>query len=197
MDAELARQAEGLFGGRVARRVADRPVDPTQPVAPSDTPVVKLDLSSRQEHRLWDHVRAIENFWFGLRELEPGVIARLSAIAAERRWEIIFLTKRPETAGETAQVQTQRWLQAKGYALPSVFVVQKSRGRIASALALDVVVDDRPENCMDIIMDSKARAILVWREGDAALPTAQQRLGVGVVSSLAECLELLVELDTP
>ena len=38
--------------------------------------------------------------------------------------EIIFLTKRPESAGATAQVQTQRWLQSKGFALPSVFVVQ-------------------------------------------------------------------------
>src|SRR5206468_6136381 len=110
-------------------------------------------------------------------ELEPGAIARLAALAVERRWEIIFLTKRPRSAGATAQVQTQRWLEAKGFTLPSVFVVQGSRGRIASALALDVVVDDRPENCLDVVVDSSARAILVWRSATEPVPSSAQRLG--------------------
>ncbi len=38
-------------------------------------------------------------------------------------------------SGATPQVQTQRWLESKGFRLPSVFVVQGSRGRIAAALA--------------------------------------------------------------
>ena len=69
--------------------------------------------------------------------------------------------------------------------MPSVYVVQGSRGRIAAALALDVVVDDRPENCLDIAVDSKARAILVWRDGQNQLPAATQRLGIGVVKTVA------------
>ena len=121
-------------------------------------------MTARQQRRLWQHVESIENFWEGLAELEPGVIRRLATLAADRRWEIIFLTKRPETVGVTAQVQTQRWLESKGFTLPSVFVVQRSRGRIAAALGLDFVVDDRPENCLDVVVDSKARAILVWRD---------------------------------
>jgi hypothetical protein len=127
-------------------------------------------MTGRQQRRLWRHVESIENFWEGLDELEPGIIQRLAAIAIDRRWEIIFLTKRPDTKGATAQVQSQRWLEAKGFMLPSVFVVQGSRGRIASALGLDIVVDDRPENCLDVISDSKARAILVWRESEDQLP---------------------------
>src|SRR5439155_16592344 len=107
------------------------------------------------------------------------VIGRLASLAAERRWEIIFLTRRPESAGATAQVQTQRWLQSKGFTLPSVFVVHGSRGRIAAALDLDVVIDDRPENCLDVVVDSKARALLVWREDVSQLPAAARRLGIG------------------
>ena len=113
-----------------------------------------MATSSRQQRRLWRHVETIENFWETLQELEPGVIQQLAAQARDRRWEIIFLTKRPETAGSTAQVQTQRWLESKGFTLPSVFVVQGSRGRIASALNLDIVIDDRPENCLDVVVDS-------------------------------------------
>jgi phosphoglycolate phosphatase-like HAD superfamily hydrolase len=156
-----------------------------------------LPLNARQTHRLWNRVQAIENFWETLQELEPGAIARLAALAAERRWEIIFLTKRPHSAGATAQVQTQRWLESKGFALPSVFVVQGSRGRIADALALDFVVDDRPENCLDVVVDSKARAILICRADQQALPAAIGRLGVAVVKSVADCLDLLVQIDAP
>jgi hypothetical protein len=77
--------------------------------------------------------------------------------------------------------------------LPSVFVVQGSRGRIAKALDLDIVVDDRPENCLDVITESSARAILVWRATSEA--TTAQRLGIGTVSTVAECLDVCEEIE--
>lgn len=175
MDGELSRQAEALFGSAGNGR--------------------QRKLTARQVERLWRAVEGIDNFWETLEEIEPGSIARLGALAEQRRWEIIFLTKRPESAGATAQAQTQRWLEARGFRLPSVFVVQGSRGRIASALALDLVIDDRPENCLDVVADSKARAILVWR-GPEAPPASAHRLGVGVVATVAECLDVLVKIDS-
>jgi hypothetical protein len=160
-------------------------------------PLVRLQMSVRQQRRLWHHVETIENFWETLTELEPGAIARLGAVARARQWEVIFLTKRPESAGDTAQVQTQRWLESKGFPLPSVYVVQGSRGRIADALGLEFVIDDRPENCLDVVVDSKARAVLVWREDENQLPAAARRLGIGVVKSVGECIDILVQLDAP
>jgi hypothetical protein len=142
-------------------------------------------------------MQAIENFWETLAEHEPGIVQRLAAITAERRWEVIFLTKRPSSAGSTAQIQTQRWLQSKGFPCPSVYVVQGSRGRIADALELDVVVDDRPENCLDVIADSTASAILVWREAEHRMPASEGRLGIGIVGSVAECLDLLSHGKVP
>jgi hypothetical protein len=209
MESELARQSERLFGEVATRRTRDEAdagtsaADPGEPAPGSPDaapdfgpPAIRLNMTGRQQRRLWRHVESIENFWEGLDELEPGAIQRLAAIAIDRRWEIIFLTKRPDTKGATAQVQTQRWLEAKGFMLPSVFVVQGSRGRIASALGLDIVVDDRPENCLDVISDSKARAILVWRESADQLPATAQRLGIGVVKSVAECLEILTQVES-
>ena len=204
MEGQLIQQAEGLFGTSVTRRLAQRP-DP-EPDGPADASIAftpyapglsKLQMSSRQTRRLWRHVQGIDSFWQSLRELEPGVVARLAALAAERRWEILFLTKRPESAGPTAQVQTQRWLESKGFPLPSVYVVQGSRGRIAASLDLDFVVDNRPENCLDVVVDSKARAILVWRDDESQLPAAARRLGIGVVKSVDECLNIFSEVGTP
>jgi hypothetical protein len=218
MEAELVRQAEAIFGKAITRRLQDERAGdadpaPTSPGKAGDPdsdsepaadraaenipPLLKLQMSSRQQRRLWRHVETIPNFWETLDELEPGVVQRIAAMATDRRWEIIFLTKRPESAGATAQTQTQRWLEAKGFRLPSVFVVQGSRGRIAAALGLDVVVDDRPENCLDVVVDSKARAILVWRDDEKLLPVAAKRLGICVVKSVSECLEILTHIDSP
>jgi hypothetical protein len=213
METELARQAEILFGEAMTRRLQERAAaadEQPHPAAPEGakepTPaaadkadsapaLVSLQMTTRQQRRLWSHVERIENFWESLHEIEPGSIAKLATLASDRRWEIIFLTKRPETAGSTAQLQTQRWLASKGFLLPSVFVVQGSRGKIADALGLDLVVDDRPENCLDVVVDSRARAILVWREDDRQLPAAARRLGIGIVKSVDECLDILTQID--
>jgi hypothetical protein len=221
MESELARQAEILFGERLARReqacannsvavpegvdaATDGPATAdTQRQAAAETapdnvrPLAKLNLTARQQKKLWRHVESIENFWQTVQEIEPRVIERIGALARDRRWEIIFLTKRPETVGSTAQVQSQRWLESRGFPLPSVYVVQGSRGRIAAALGLDIVVDDRPENCLDVVVDSKARAILVWRDVQKPLPVAARTLGIGVVKSVAECLDVLTQIDSP
>jgi hypothetical protein len=153
-------------------------------------------LSSRQQRELWDAACARENFWETLEEIEPGALARLSRLARERRWEVIFLTSRPETRGDTAQVQSHRWLSAHGFELPSIFVVHGSRGKIAASLQLDVLVDDRPENCLDIAIDSTARAILVWRGGEETIPGSARQLGIGSVTSIAKCLDILETVDS-
>ena len=81
--------------------------------------------------------------------------------------------------------------------MPSLFVVSTSRGKIAASLELDVVVDDRPENCLDIAIDSKARAILIWRGDQNAVPASARTLGIGGVTTVAACLDLLVAADSP
>ena len=215
MESALVRQAVVLFGDGVVRRLLDSAGQPTARAiaagggAPdgraaeatnlddraSDDVPARLHLSARQERRLWRRLRAIDNFWETLDECEPGVVARLASIARDRRWEIIFLTKRPESGGATAQQQTQRWLASKGFTLPSVFVVRRSRGLIAASLDLDIVIDDRPENCLDVVVDSRARAILVWRADPKELPPATRQLGIGVVTTVNQCLDILTEVD--
>jgi hypothetical protein len=151
-------------------------------------------LSRWQQHVLWEAVRSTENFWESLKETEPGVIARLARLARERRWEVIFITQRPSSAGDTTQLQTQRWLAAHGFDLPSVYVIKGTRGKVAEALSLDIVVDDRPDNCLDVKLESRARAILVWNDDLAGLPPNARRLGIEPVTSLGACLDLLEDV---
>lgn len=203
LNSALIREALRLFPDLEVRPGAP-PLAPGAPdpeaaegADPSEAAPPALALTRRQERQLWDAVKKIENFWETLDESEPGIIRRLAETARARRWEVIFLTSRPRTAGDIVQVQSQRWLADKGFALPSLFVVSTSRGKIAASLELDVVVDDRPENCLDIAIDSKARAILVWRGEQGGVPASARRLGIGGVGSVGACLDLLVEADTP
>jgi hypothetical protein len=152
-------------------------------------------LTRRQMDETWKELCAVPDFWETLEEIEGGAVARLAALAEARQWEVVFLTSRPQSAGRLAQRQSQRWLDRKGFSFPSVYVVHKSRGRIAEALALDVVIDDRAENCLDVALESKARAILIWRGAASSVPTSAKRLGIGVVPTVAACLDLLVEAD--
>lgn len=205
MHSELYKEAVKLFGEEAIRRAAQpssRPDDTAAPVdadgdddQPDNPALRELHLTGRQQMQLWDHVRKIENFWTRLPELEPGIIARIARTASERRWEIIFLTTRPSTAGEPVQLQSQRWLDAHGFRYPSVFVVRRSRGRIADALHLDAVVDDRQENCLDVAVESKAKVILIWHGNPAEVPIGAKRLGVRAVTTISEALDLLEQLD--
>lgn len=161
------------------------------------TPAGDVPMTRQQTDAVWAHLESVENFWETLAEHEPGAIKRLFALAEERRWEVIFVTSRPHSAGVTVQRQSQRWLHRMGFDMPSCFVVHGSRGRIAEALRLDVVVDDRPENCLDVVLESKAGAIMVWRGTKASVPVSARRLGIAVVSTVAAALDALIEAEKP
>jgi uncharacterized HAD superfamily protein len=204
----LRREAVTLFGEEVLRKAAHTPASAKASAGqgaegtpkPEDDQtaslaIEELHLTSRQQAQLWDHVKQIENFWTTLPELEPGIISRIAKVATDRRWEVIFLTTRPSTAGELVQLQSQRWLEAHGFHFPSVFVVQRSRGKIADALHLDAFVDDRPENCLDIAVESQAKVILVWHGNLKDVPAGAKRLGVRPVATISEAVAILEHLD--
>lgn len=197
MHVVLRQEAERLFGeDELPASVEPPSSEPGQRAEPDSTKAIaELRLSRDQQLRLWEHVKTIHNFWSGLPEIEPGIVSRISKTAEQRRWEVIFLTTRPFVTGDTVQLQSQRWLQAHGFALPSLFVVQRSRGRIADALGLDAVVDDRPENCLDVAVDSKATPILIWPGDASGIPPGAARLGVRPVASISEALDVLIRID--
>ena len=167
--------------------------DEPEEAPPSELP--SLALTRRQADAVWKEVGKTEDFWEALSEIESGAIARLATLADERRWEVLFITSRPKSAGRTVQRQSQRWLVEQGFPNPAAFVVHGNRGRVAEALQIDVVIDDRPDNCLDVVLESKAGAILVWRGSPESVPASARRLGIAVVSSVDECLDALVQAD--
>lgn len=187
---EAARPANTAEGGGVSLRIA---FDVDGVVADMRGALERYRASSSTTER---HLMTIENFWETLDELEPGAVAELAALAAERRWDIVFLTDRPQSAGGTVQTQTQRWLVRQGFPLPSVLAASKvNRGKLASVLRLDVVVDDRPENCVDVATESNARAVLLSATPEPSRLGFTKRLEIHVVRSMRECFDILQTWD--
>ena len=184
---------------RTADVGASPPADPDTETPATDLTavpsLVSRPVSRRQAEAIWRDITRRENFWEGLNEIESGAIARLAALVETRRWEVVFVTSRPASDGRTVQRQSQRWLSRLGFPMPSVFVMHGSRGRLASALDLDVVVDDRPENCLDVVLESKAGAVLIWRGPQETVPASARRLGIAVAPTVARCLDTIIEAE--
>jgi hypothetical protein len=200
LHSSFTRAAVELFPALDPTSLTSGDIVASQPAADGEDPAKTdeprpLALSRRQMDAVWAKLSSTQNYWETLGEHEPGAIERLATLTDERGWEVIFITSRPSSEGRTVQRQSQRWLQRYGFPMPSVFVVHGSRGRVAEALALDLVIDDRPENCLDVVLESKAGAVLVWRGSRAGVPGSAKRLGIGVVSSVAECLDHILAAE--
>ena len=60
-------------------------------------------LTRRQQNVIWRALRSTPDFWATLSPLEPGLVFRISEVAARYRWDLFLWTQRPATAGETVQ----------------------------------------------------------------------------------------------
>ena len=149
--------------------------------------------SSRHRDRIWRTIESTPNFWTTLQPLEKDAVKRLYQLTGEHNWEVFFITQRPATAGATVQAQTHKWLVEQGFATPSVISLSCSRGKCAGALQLDYLVDDMPQNCVDVLSESSTRAILLIDPDDPIAETSARRLGIGTAHSVHQVLDLLVQ----
>ena len=173
---ETAAQIEGTTGQ-----------DPSSP-----TP---RGLGAAAMKRVWDHISRTPQWWLQLEAYEPEQIERIYRTSRERRWEVYFMTTRPASAGETTQFQTQWWLESHRFPMPAVLTVPGSRGDAANALKLDITVDDRLTNCVDIIAASRSKAVLVLRREDQTVRDQELARGIGVVTTLAAAIDAVEQFE--
>jgi hypothetical protein len=167
-DEELRRNADGTKAGRQAAREARR----------------RRDL-------IWQTIQATPNFWQTLKPIDVAAVPRIYELMLRHKWEVFFITQRPNTQGDTVQRQTQQWLVEQGFDLPSVLVLGGSRGAAAGALRLSYHVDDSAQNCLDVLSESRAKPILIVADGDEAMVASARKLGIGTAQSISDCLDVL------
>jgi len=160
-------------------------------VADSDDLETVGPLSPDDVRKVWDYIARTQNWWMDVPAYEPDQIARLYSLTRAVGWEVFFMTKRPPSAGDSVQFQTQWWIERFGFYLPAVLTVPGSRGDIANGLRLDMIIDDQVLNCVEVISASPTKALLMLRSSDAAAREHASNRGIGVVSTLAEAITVL------
>jgi hypothetical protein len=162
---------------------------------PADTPENESPLSPDDVRRVWDYIAKAPNWWMEIDAYEPEQIARLYSLTRAAGWEVFFMTKRPPSAGDSVQFQTQWWIERFGFYLPSVLTVPGSRGDVANALRLDLLIDDQLINCVEVVSASPTKAILMQRTHDSGARDHATSRGIGVVSTLADALGVIERLQ--
>lgn len=96
---------------------------------------------------LWNDIEEEQTFWLNL-DPQDGAREVLGTLQELRLHghQIYFVTSRP---GDWAKSASEAWLRLNGYLLPTV-LISFDKGVIAAGLKLDVMVDDRPENLMEV-----------------------------------------------
>lgn len=106
-------------------------------------------LTKEEVSKSWDAIKNTRNFWLNLSR-EKGVTSQNLRRMAKTN-DLIFITARTQTKGYSVQQQSAAWL-ALEFALKWPTVIEESnKGPLAAALHLDYFIDDRPENCLEIL----------------------------------------------
>ncbi len=178
-----------LFGTR------SRVVATPEPPASADDVREKPKSDDDRSAAVWRAIEQTPNFWAMLQPLEDGLVQRLWKLSHRHRWEVFFITQRPPTAGESVQLQSQRWLAAQGFELPTVLPLAGSRGKALAILQADFLVDDTPKNCVDAVAESGARPILISRSLENQVVENAKRLGILSVATAGEALDVIERGD--
>ena len=114
-----------------------------------------LGLTEAQCGVIYNQIHEYENFWM---KLDPMPFT--SALSAEMdKYRIYFITSRMSAPGLPLEDQTAHWIRTQFYIPNPTVIVTNNKGEVAKALELDYFLDDRPENCLDVIQKSYA---MIW-----------------------------------
>ena len=113
--------------------------------------------SAETMKEVWRQIKADTLFWKNLDPL-PGAVNFLKKLYSTNH-EVYFITDR---AGNEPQFQTHWWLQDQGFDEPNVIISRKGKGSACTALSIELYIDDKGENVLDVMEKSpETRTLLL------------------------------------
>lgn len=127
---------------------------------------------------VWSSVVNDPTFWYMLYPYDgvPEFLAKLDSGVHD----IYFMTNRP---GLTSKAQTENWLEFHGFgastqafSYPTVMITIE-KGACSKALNLDLYIDDKDENCLDVhYLSPKTRTVMLarpWNHAQQGIPRVE------------------------
>jgi 5'(3')-deoxyribonucleotidase len=120
--------------------------------APIDWEGSNLQLTPEETTQSWIEVAKVKNFWSSLKPLpsfDLETMLLLTKLVALH--DVFFVTNRFDTPGASPLKQTKYWLYLHASIQAPNVLIAKEKGPMASVLQLDVFIDDRPKNLIDVL----------------------------------------------
>lgn len=125
----------------------------------------RANLTREQFDTLWAHIQTVETrFWKQLGELPSADLLRdISDMMDGCQVTAYFITTRP---GRNAHAQSMQWLSAHGFRNPTVLIAdnEPAKGKLAVGLGLHAFIDDKPENCQQVKLQSPATKVFILNQ---------------------------------
>jgi deoxypyrimidine-specific 5' nucleotidase type C protein (NT5C) len=93
--------------------------------------------------------------------LEPSEWRALDTLS--RNGRLVFITHRQASEGRDVQRLTCAWLLRHGVSNPVVHCTADYKSKIVENLGVEIFVDDRPENCLDVAEKTRAAVFMPRR----------------------------------
>lgn len=108
----------------------------------------KAGVEKTAEKEAWSQITSNEKFWENLKPLPDTkeVLMELNHLVKQKQIQLYFLTNRP---GDTAKLQTERWLYELGVDYPTVLMTSADKAPVIYGLGLDFFIDDKLETIND------------------------------------------------
>ncbi len=120
--------------------------------APIDWSGSNLQLTNEETKQSWAEVAKVPNFWADLKPLpsfDNETIVLLKRLIM--RHDVYFITNRFATPGSSPMKQTKHWFYINALIKSPNVMIAKDKGPMASVLQLDAFIDDKPQNCLDVL----------------------------------------------
>jgi phosphoglycolate phosphatase-like HAD superfamily hydrolase len=85
-----------------AMNEAESPEQPAGNDSPREAEVVARQLRRRHD-AVWQAIRETPDFWTTLPPTEPEALRRIHEMMLRHAWEVVFITQRPATVGDTVR----------------------------------------------------------------------------------------------
>src|ERR1043166_5530311 len=142
------------------KRVGNGPIDPLSIIDPSfiSHPLISQELIAECMVEVSYNAR----FWEDLAPL-PTSKQWQELENLSQKQKLVFVTHRYERDTYSIQQLTCDWLRKHGVTKPVVYFTQSYKSELVRELKLELFVDDRHENCLDIAENTNAVVMMPHR----------------------------------
>ena len=174
---------------------------PSLDTAPIDWDWSNCCVTKSEMKEAWVKAALTHNLWTKLERLPSFDVETVELLMETHvRHDVWFITNRFDTPGVSPLKQTKYWLNRETLMKTPNVLIAKDKGPVASVLQLDAFIDDKPQNCLDVLATRPtARVFLADSSHNKTFVSdwneARQQPFIPRVADLKEFLKLMLEAN--